>query len=334
MNVPAVSRTGLLPSFSPGTELQDSAQREIPRHFDHLLGFNIGYANYRGGQDESLFSGPETRLNDPDDITGERAGFERIFDYVDIGPVWFDAQRWFEPNQVSYLPDDTTNPLGLRERMFNRVVETLQPPFNFVGKHRTPGRVNLNTTPDYIRRGGNYSSTFPTPTPPVDPVLVPERFLDAGERPNALLTAGTGGVNANPNNNTNNGNGFSSQFFNSSLYGNGSVHRALTWGISTAYELDDAYGAPVVMGQFNNYDQSVDTRFGRSFKAFIESRRGYASTNRGAVLETRSWTGVIPLSLPASSRLRVRQRCPACSDSCEPNRPKVLRFAGEHMTWV
>ena len=292
MNVPAVSRTGLLGSFSPGTILEDSGRREVTAGINpaamvdgsHLLGFRAGYANYRGADDSSLFD-PATHSTDDSDITGDRAGFERIFDVCDIGPVFADSQRWFDPTMVGMLRSDVMasagTPQGSRDVMYNRIVETLQPPYNSIGRHRTPGKINLNTTPDFIRRGAVYPEHPTEGAAPFSTTLTARQrrngFLDIGEQPRTPGLPGQGLVSYNPNNSTNNGDGFSSQFRTGVLFGNGSVHRALTWGISTFYDLDDSRGAPSVLGQLDQYGRTVDTRFGKGFKAFIESRRGYGS---------------------------------------------------------
>ncbi len=72
------------------------------------------------------------------------------------------------------------------------------------------------------------------------------------------------------------------------MYGNGSVYRSLAWGHSTVYELDDVAGSPLVKGQRDFYKTEVDSRFGFGFKAFIESRRGYATSYTNSLL---SWSG-------------------------------------------
>ncbi len=285
INVPAVSRTGLLPQFSPGTMLQDMATARDPdslRSFAGLPG-ELRQLSRRRTNHRSMILG-QRHVDNADDLTGDRAGLEQIFDFVDIGPVWFDSRRWLEPNQVSFLQDDPMNPLGLRDRMFNRVVETLQPPFNFIDKHRTPGTREL----EHDARLHSSRTILRTAFPAADKRWRPEsggplsgcrrgaRDAD-GHQPNTNPPTNIGRVFNNLNNSTNNGNGFSSQFRSSALYGNGSVYRSLTWGISTAYELDDEARSPTAMGDFNDYERTVDTRFGRSFKAFIESRRGYAT---------------------------------------------------------
>ncbi|KAA5540692.1 hypothetical protein FYK55_20080 [Roseiconus nitratireducens] len=297
MNVPAVSRTSLLATYGPGTRLEDDYRREVPIPFDHLLGFDQGYATFRP-EDLNLTDGSRPRRplgvvedadGNLDTFTGERAGFEQIFDYVDVGPVWFDSQRWFDPEKVQFRRDitydsGTTRSVQVHE-MFNRAVETLQPPYNYIGRHRTPGKINLNTTPDYIRKGPRYTGPNnqmldgyedPADTSP-NPRLLLEDPTNVDSLPNAANL-----ISANPSNFPVNGNGFTNEFGTSELFGNGSVYRSLAWGISTPYELDSSYGAPATMGENNRYEESVDTSFGRSFKAYVEARRGYSTTLRGS----------------------------------------------------
>ncbi|QDV82811.1 hypothetical protein [Planctomycetes bacterium TBK1r] len=319
INVPAVSRTSLLATFTPGTLLDvDSGTqewRERTTPFGHLLGFESGYSKFRGADIQQDVSGTYTNrlplgntedAQDPDyldnvgQFTGDRAGFEQIFDYIDIGPVWFDSQRWFDPIKVvhrtdSLLSGQTVN-YQQRAQLFNRVVTTLQPPYNYVGKHRTPGKINLNTTPDYIRKGPGFQGTDPSAPPAVLAAETRDRFLDALELPDTPASTApvVNLLRANPTNLTADNDGFTPEFRNSRLFGNGSVYRSLAYGFSTQYELDSYfdtsavpqfqinYGAPSVMGENNAYERTVDSPFGRSFKAFIESRRGYPHTLRGA----------------------------------------------------
>src|SRR5690606_27227576 len=104
-----------------------------------------------------------------------------------------------------------------------------------------------------------------------------QRPFKAGTAPESPSTAGSmSGVAGEPSNYRA---GASGDPFNSAvLYGNGSVYRALTAGISTAYDLDDNLGEPVTMGASNGYHQSTDSRFGYGFKGFIQSRRGYGTS--------------------------------------------------------
>lgn len=324
INVPAVSRTRLMATYTPGSELEDNGRREIPTDVwesieyarsggtavnlkeSHLLGFATGVGSIRR-DDYLLTSGgaPRPRLSIPvddtsgyDDWTGGRAGFEMIFDYVDAGPVWFDSQRWLDPLSVQFRRDvtfDTPNAsvadsVRIRlNRMFNRTVETLQPPYNYVGLHRTPGKINLNTTPDYIRKGPSFQGTAEDfldgrNDPTAGAINNPPQILEDPSRPAALPFSGTAApayVLENPSNDSIRGDGLSSQFATSQLFGNGSVFRSLAWGHSTLYELDVAKGSPATLGQNNRYFETVDTSFGRGFKAFIESRRGYSTTAQG-----------------------------------------------------
>lgn len=299
INIPSVSRTRLNATFSPRSMLQDNARREVPTDVfesleaartagppdiqdSHLLGFNTGMASYRGQDFNGVHAGGRLRLGvvenditDYNDWTGGRAGFEQLFDYVDVGPVWFDSQRWFDPAKIQFRADrtfDGGNAFQIRlHRMFNRTVETLQPPNNFIGRHRTPGKINLNTTADYIRKGPGFLGNN-------------GEFLDSREDPNdpGTLPANYNPISANPNNSSVRGDGFTSDFVGSRLYGNGSVYRSLAWGHSTQYELDFDYGSPATMGQNNRYFESIDSSFGRGFKGFIESRRGYDTTAGGS----------------------------------------------------
>ncbi|WP_147868834.1 hypothetical protein [Stieleria maiorica] len=326
-SVPAASRTSLLATFSPGTLVDfdggTQESRERPNNFGHLLGFESGYARFRvedvqqnnGGamQDRLPLGNTEDTIHpnfgldvlnptaprNTAQFTGDRAGFEQIFDYIDIGPVWFDSQRWFDPIKVVHRTDallsgQTVN-YQQRAQLFNRVVTTLQPPFNYVGKHRTPGKVNLNTTPDYLRKGPGFQGTDSTAPPAVQAAETRDRFLDALEQPETPASNApvVNLIRANPTNLTADNDGFTPEFRNSRLFGNGSVYRSLAYGFSTPYELDSyfdtsavpqfqvMYGAPSVMGENNAYERTVDTPFGRSFKAFIESRRGYPHSLRG-----------------------------------------------------
>ena len=331
MNVPASSRTGILTTFTPGTTYFNLGEknREAPNNFGHLLGFDYNFDRHRPediqfdtlgrnrlplGYAEPVEPEDQTFEQDFDLFTGDKPGFEQIFDYVDTGPVWFDSQRWIDPEKVLFRNDQFLSGQTLnyqqRARLFNRAVTTLQPPYNYIGKHRTPGRVNLNTTPDYIRKGPGFGANL-------------NEFLDAGEtpeQPDRVIADQTNPVPsepyifANPYNDNVDENGFTFEFRGSSaapnsiapLFGNGSIHRSLQWGSSTPYELDadlDSaslplpfrrvhYGAPSVHGINNFYEQTVDSPFGRSFKAFIESRRGYHSSVRAPLAP-----GLLPTDL-------------------------------------
>ena len=322
MNVPAVSRTRLLSTFSPETMIQDTGLRELPRNVwesleqirtgaanlqeSHLLGFDTGLASHRNEDGDGQYAGGRLRVGvsendstDFDDWTGGRAGFEMIFDYVDVGPVWFDSQRWFDPANIQFRNDVTFDSAGFalqqQHRMFNRSVETLQPPNNYIGRHRTPGKINLNTSPDYIRKGPNFDQV-PGATPalqnrlnsefldgiPTTPGLTAVPLLENPE--NAVATPSYPAlISSAPQNDSVRGDGLTAQYVGSRLFGNGSVYRSLAWGISNPFELDNVYGAPTTLGDENRYFGSVDTSFGRGFKAFIESRRGYDRTMPGTL---------------------------------------------------
>ena len=318
MNVPAASRTRLLAEFGPGTRLEDTDfVREVPERFEHLLGFDQPY----GLRDPSATSGdwPHVRgadttgrlpLGVPQDaapgtditqdlLTGERSPFERIFDYVDIGPVWFDSQHWFDPTQVRFRFDNEFSgfaaPVVERYEMFNRTVETLQPPNNYIGLHRTPGKLNVNTSPDYARKGPNadtnslnthfldgYENTNPAVTirPSVPAGMVWENpedpYLSQRDTTNFSKE-----IQARPSNFPISADGFTTQFAASELYANGSIYQSFAWAISNGYDLDSAYEIPSTMGENNQYEWTVASPFGRGFKAFIESRRGYSMTTPG-----------------------------------------------------
>jgi hypothetical protein len=289
-NVPATSRTGLLPTFGPGTRIPDrNITFETAGVFPHLLGFEQGYSEYRSA-DASNSRPLGIPQNTPgafegtanDDYTGERAGFEQIYDYVDVGPIWFDSQRWYDPSRIRFRQDEEIgNQVPAARpvyRLFNRTVETLQPPYNYVGRHRTPGKINLNTTPDYVRKAPRFND----PDATGNPFVRQREMLDAGENPANPDSNPTvpNPLASNPANFPVDGNGFSNNFQTSFLYGNGSVYRSLAWGMSTFYELDNTYGTPRTMGEPDLYMQGVDSNFGRGFKAFIESRRGYSTTLR------------------------------------------------------
>lgn len=259
IHIPAVSRTGLANTFSPGTRLEDDAKRELPSRFEHLLGFEAKFSeptnddtpttnNWRLGQ-------PAPLANGEDELTGSRAPFELLFDFVSTGEPNYADNRWFEPGSVKFIV-----PSNARARVFNRVVEFLQPPYNYVPGLRTPGRVNLNTTPDYIRKGGQFSFTTGD-------------FLDFGESPENKDQVGAGGVNHAPV--VSDAVSLTPNYVASPLFGNGSVYRSIAWANSSYYDLDDLLGKPTGLGDYDRYGQIVDTRFGLGFKAFIESRRGY-----------------------------------------------------------
>ncbi|WDQ16565.1 hypothetical protein [Rhodopirellula sp. P2] len=309
MRVPAVSNTRMMVEFIPGTTLMDSGNREEPTEFKYLLGFRKKYAEDRGVASdlhdpaESVGATvPATELHTT--LTGNRAGFELIFDFVKTASPYYDAKHWIRPDHLEMFQDAeiTATPGTFPEvssRVFNRVVEIMRPPFNFIPRHRQPGRINLNTSPDYIRRGPGYAATyggqlfeddtFDVGENPANPTVWPS---PPGTPPQTVTATQPAVISYDPNN-TNLVGGLSSSFRGGSiLFGNGSIFRSFAWANSTAYELDDNYrysdaannivriGEPRVAGEHNHYVDSVGTRFGRGFKGFIESRRGYSrSTN-------------------------------------------------------
>lgn len=281
IQVPSASASRLNAEFSPGTTYTSPPHRETPGTFTHLLGFERNLGSFDptdsdgdGVADDIVNLFDMTTMNNRvvnastsagfTQLTGRRAGFEQIFDLVDTGPISFGQRRWIDPVRVQQL----ATPMQPEDLIFNRVVSTLQPPFNYVDRHRTEGKINLNTMPDYVRQGAIYTGTFPINSRAF------QQPLDAGERPDAPATAGSiAGIASDPTNQQ------PADPINSSvLFGNGSVYRALAWGHSTSYELDDVAGSPLVKGQRDFYKSSVDSRFGFGFKGFIESRRGYATS--------------------------------------------------------
>ena len=147
-----------------------------------------------------------------------------------------------------------------RDAMFNRAVELLQPPYNYMPMFRSPGRINLNTTPDYIRRGGSYHGNYAA--------NVVDQMLDVGEQvltnvaptldtdvndvhdhveisraakqiSQSLLPAGLGSVTG--------------------LFGDGLVYRSFAWGGSDAHDLDDVRRRLSLTGTVNFYEMQVDS---------------------------------------------------------------------------
>lgn len=305
IQVPATSASRLNVDFSPGTEYNSPAvasppaptPHEFASTFAHLLGFERKLGSYDttdANNDDSVAPNvvnlaDASTLNNRGvnaatsngftRLTGGRAGFEQIFDLVDTGPISFGQRRWIDPVRVRPV----AMPAISEDFVFNRVISTLQPPFNYVDRHRTEGKINLNTMPDYVRQGAAYSGVFdPTMT------LDFQRPFDAGERPDAPAVSGSiFGIAAEPTNSWRLS-GVPDPINASVLYGNGSVYRSLAWGHSTAYELDDLPGSPLVKGQRDFYAGSVDSRFGFGFKAFLESRRGYSTSYVNNLL---SWSG-------------------------------------------
>jgi hypothetical protein len=261
VNVPATSWTGLSRQFSPGSILQDSGRREVPVEFDHLLGFSKRFAS--PSSSDAVPIGRATNLtaalrdDNPDvETSGDRTPFELLFDYVTTGSPNYLDRRWYSPALIQYrTPSSVTN------EMFNRVVDYLQPPYNYLPELRVPGRVNLNTMPDYIRAGGASSSAEQ------------QTLLDTYESPeNTSASAGTGiGYTVSNNSLTD----LSTSFTSSQLFGSGAIFRSFAWAGSSAYDLDSTTNHPTVLGDADAYQQVTDSRFGKGFKAFIESRRGY-----------------------------------------------------------
>ncbi|MEL6109078.1 MAG: hypothetical protein AAFU85_23985, partial [Planctomycetota bacterium] len=305
MNVPAVSRTRLLAEFGPGTRLEGTPiRREVPEPFNYLLGFDQPYgldqqfSHFRANDTAGRLqlgipqnAEPGVELTQ-DVLTGERSAFERVFDYVDIGPVWFDTQHWFDPTQVRFRNDNEFSTLPpatvQRYEMFNRSVETLQPPNNYIGLHRTPGKINLNTSPDYIRKGPaanagslvtHFLDGFEDTSSAAEDMLWEDPLRPYLARRDTTPLAKD--ISANPANLPISSDGFTNEFAGSELYANGSVYRSFAWGISNAYDLDTFREIPSTMGENNQYEWTVATPFGRGFKAFIESRRGYSMTTPG-----------------------------------------------------
>ncbi|WP_253158371.1 hypothetical protein [Stieleria tagensis] len=296
MNVPAVSRTRLLATFNPSSVIENNALREVPldvwESFEdlrgsgsgiqssHLLRFDAKQTSYRtedgdgqyGVNNRQRLGISENVTSNFESLTGGTPGFEQIFDFVDVGPVWFDSQRWLDPSTVQFQQDQGVGPgINQRRDIFNRVVETLQPPNNFVGKHRTPGKINLNTMPDYIRKGASFSFNQ-------NEFLDGPNTLENSETPDTGPSPTGQTIGFRPQNDSVRGDGVTTQYGQSQLFGNGSVFRSFASKHSTAYELDTDWQSPTTLGSPNWYDQFVDTPFGMGFKAFIESRRGYHAT--------------------------------------------------------
>ncbi|MGV3484441.1 MAG: hypothetical protein ACO1RT_08485 [Planctomycetaceae bacterium] len=331
ISVPATSQTRLHNDYSPGTQY-DPAAGEKPIAFPYLLGFESNLGNYQATDAADLTTGAAATVNSQtaagfQSLTGSRAGFEQIFDLVDTGPVSFEQRRWLDPVQVQ--PITVSN---ITDAMFDRVTQTLRPPFNYIDRQRTPGKVNLNTTPDYIRQAGGYSGHFSPATPDF------QRPLDAGEAPHTpqtlaapspVATPAHMGVISSP---TNRFAGQPSDPANAGgnvLYGNGSVYRALSAGHSTFYELDDEPGSPITMGAFNQYERSVDTRFGLGFKSFVESRRGYPTTyaNRLGVFDpSNPYTNFLNIDLDFRYPSRFVGMFSPASTSTLPSVQRYLRL--------
>ncbi|MEM9828664.1 MAG: hypothetical protein AAF958_18905, partial [Planctomycetota bacterium] len=225
IDVPATSWTGMKREFSPGTQLQDQGQRELPSQYAHLLGFYDDFAQRGAAADDradlsrSIPNADVVTDDNPDPkVAGQRTPFELIFDYVSTGSPSYKDQRWFPADQVVFSPGTTD-----LDAMYNRAVEFLQPPYNYTPTLRVPGRINLNTTPDYVRLGG--------PTPPV---LGDSDFLDANEDP----AGGTpGGIGIQSVTQVASQKDLSPAFTGSALFGNGSVYRSFAWAGSSFYDL-------------------------------------------------------------------------------------------------
>ena len=275
ISVPAASATGMLTAFSPGTKLttvdlsvSPPQTVEVPAPFDHLLGFDRGIG--RGAGVRTNYNAPQTpptgvampRLlgaTPDEDLSGERSPFELLFDCVSTGQPREEDNHWLDAQTVTFKPGNSTF-----DQMFNRTVEFLQPPYNYVPGMRTPGRVNLNTTPDFIRPGGSFATT---------PTL---EYLDASEPTNS--NAASAVAIQSTQEQTSQQQVSPAALLATGLIANGSIHRSLAWGGSTVYDLDDQRFDPTVLGEINQYQNAVDSSYGLGFKAFIESRRGYPSS--------------------------------------------------------
>ncbi len=262
LQIPAVSQTGLLSMFSPGTTLQDDGKRELPTYFGHTLGWDKNFAKQSATDLVPLGHAPLS-LGPLTAITGDHAPIETVLDFVTTGETSYLNNHWLDPTEVKYISDNGS--LNVQDRMFNRIVEFLQPPYNYIPLLRTPGRINVNTTPDYVRKSATFSGNAST-------------FLDAGEVPENNTQTGGGSIGFSPIVTDVTDITDLQQATSSPLFGNGSVYRSFGWSMSDFYDLDDNTGKPAVLGQSDNYGRIVDTRFGHEFKGFIESRRGYDST--------------------------------------------------------
>ncbi|MGB7324097.1 MAG: hypothetical protein WBD31_04450, partial [Rubripirellula sp.] len=256
--VPACSTARFGIELDLGTDADfstlDPVEFENRRPFGHLLGFDH---NYDSSLQRTYVRGPSP-------------GFDMIFDFVDTGAIYADGERWISPLQTQQSGFAT----------YNRVTETLRPPFNNITLHRVPGKINLNTTPDYLQNN------------------------DANDRTNFDL-----GESAIEPESTNSNSGTARNFsrFKShdggTLNGNipkfsgyGGVYKALSYGFSTIHELNTgefaAFPASSTDHVQNNrfgvgiprvgqsivagYPSTQDTPFGYNFKGFIESRTGFS----------------------------------------------------------
>ncbi|TWU60102.1 hypothetical protein Poly51_03760 [Rubripirellula tenax] len=216
--------------YGPGTVLDANPStattvNESTVQFPHLLGFDTGY--------NPLVARPL---------------FEQIFDFADTGPIYADGEKWVEPTQVDFV---SAPPPGFRSVDFNRITETLRPPFNSISLHRVPGKINPNTTPDYaaVAGGTNVSVTN----------------FDRLENP------------ADPDNGTANASRYSASGA-AGFGGDGSVYQSLAWGFSTFAEIDNLSTLPTIETESNLYASTQDSPYGYNFKGFIESRTGFTQT--------------------------------------------------------
>ena len=274
LHIPASARTGLNITFTPGTRLEDDGKRELPATFSHLLGFDHNFASENGAADRfnvDVQDVPEAASYDTntqkhsftEELTGKRAPFELVLDYVNTGEPKYSSNHWFDEQAIKFKK----NPTNPRQQTFNRVVEFMQPPYNYVSTLRSPGRINLNTVPDYIRHGGQFNlSTGPSAG----------EFLDFEEKPDDNREESYNpGARTFTNSIMPDVASKSPAWDISKIFGNGTVFRSLAWAGSSYYDLDTNWGSPTTLGQYDYYNTSVDTSYGRGFKAFIESRRGY-----------------------------------------------------------
>lgn len=242
MSVPATSTVRMPFEFSPGTMLDSNPASNPPvvnertSGFDHLLGFGDDYndrdsSKWAPSGDGRLGSGP---------------GFEQIFDFVDTGPIFGDGERWLEPTQT--VASGGGNPV------FDRVTETLHPPFNSIPLHRVPGKINLNTMPDYVGVTG-------------EPERSPTDFdhLETPAEPQVFVNGKKNSTRYWENLSTS----------NEGFVGDGSVYQSLAWGYSRFRELDNRYGIPTGESEKDRYANTQDSPFGFNFKGFIESRTGF-----------------------------------------------------------
>ncbi|MEL7336379.1 MAG: hypothetical protein AAFN70_09285, partial [Planctomycetota bacterium] len=277
MMVPATATSRLSMEMDPGTELADNAGVTVEsytRH-QHLLGFDAAYGAFDAADHAVPGTDAASLSTIRDQAVAGRPPFESFFDMVSTGPVFADEMRWFDPRSTT-LPTNAsvTTDAGSGNRfrgdIFTRITETLQPPFNHIAI-RQSGRINPNTTPDYLVTNGpavNLDS-YEFPDDPTDTA----RSMDAANpRSNEVLF--NNGATTVPAGGT-----VASVAPPAQFNGEGSVYAALAFGQSSFQEYGNEVGIRTRnpgLG-LNSYETTQDTPYGYGFKSFIESRTGYTS---------------------------------------------------------